>query len=71
MWHVRDSGMSMVGKMTKYVGTAIHKSIVVLFLPCLVTFFFEIPSLHASSFCTCFIVTCFCLGGEGERKVYL
>ena len=40
----------------KDVGTAIRKSIVVLFLPCLVTFF-EIPSLHASLFCKCFFVT--------------
>ena len=35
--------------MAKDVGTAICKSIVVLFLPCLDAFF-GIPSLHASSF---------------------
>ena len=38
MWHVRDSGTCVVGKMAKDIGTAIRKSIVVLFLPCLVTF---------------------------------
>ena len=41
MWHVRGSGMCVVGKMAKDVGTAIRKSIVVVFL--LLDYFFEIP----------------------------
>ena len=37
LWHEGDCGMRVVGKMAKDVGTAIRKSIMVSFLPCLVT----------------------------------
>ena len=53
--HVGDCGMCVVGEMAKDVGTAIHKSIVVAFLPCLASYFYEIPSLHVSSFLKCFL----------------
>ena len=44
----------LVRKMAKDVGTAFHKSVV----PYLFFFnFFEIPSLHVSSFFKCFFVT--------------
>ena len=51
--------------MAKDVGTAIHKSIVVLFLPSLVCFF-GIPSLHGSSFFQIFFVTCFFCFFKGD-----
>ena len=49
-------GVCVVGKMAKDVGTAIHKSIVVSFLPCLVAFlgFHPYMVLH---FCKYFLVT--------------
>ena len=53
---IRDS-TCVVRKMAKDVGTAIRKSIVVLFLPCLVSFLRFDQSLHAASFCKCFFVT--------------
>ena len=40
MW---GCGVSVVGKMAKDVGIAIHKGIVVSFLPCLVAFLGFIP----------------------------
>ena len=40
----------MVGKMVKDVGTEIRKSIVVSFLPYLVTFLGFCPYIHGSSF---------------------
>ena len=43
-------------------------------VPTLFGSFFEIPSLHASSFLKCFFVTCFCYflgGGKGGRSVSL
>ena len=36
-------GVCVAGKMAKDVGTAIHKCIVVSFLPCLVVFWDSIP----------------------------
>ena len=42
-------------------------------VPTLFGSFFEIPSLHASSFLKCFFVTCFCYffgGGEGGKKCF-
>ena len=39
-----DCGVCVVGKMAKKVGTAIRKSIVVSFLPCLVAVWDSIPT---------------------------
>ena len=47
VFHVGGCGVCVVGKMAKDLGTAIR--VVVLFLPCLVSFF-GIPSLHGPSF---------------------
>ena len=40
MWHAGDWCACAVGKMAKDIGMTIHKSIVVLFLPCLDPFMF-------------------------------
>ena len=61
--HVEDCGMCVVGKMANDVGTAIRKSIVVS----LFGYFFEIPSLHTSSFLKMFFVTCFCCFFGGRK----
>ena len=69
VWHVRDSGMCVVGKMAKDIGMAIRV------VPTLFGYFFEIPSLHTSSLFKCFFCDLFLLlfggggggGGEGEK----
>ena len=59
MWDVGDEGVCMFGKMSKDVTMAIRKSIAVLLLPCLVTFWGCHPYM-LFNFCNCFFVTCFC-----------
>ena len=61
-----DCGVCVVGKMEKDVGTAIRKSIVVSFLPCLVAFWGFHPHMVPH------ILTYFCCfwggGGGGEKR---
>ena len=56
-----DCGVCVVGKMAKKVGTAIRKSIVVSFLPCLVAFWDSIPTWSLMFFCNLFL-------GGGEKR---
>ena len=51
MWHVGGCGVCVVGKLAKDVWTAIHESIVLSFLPCLVAFLGFHPYMVFHFFC--------------------